>query len=83
MVSRNFKANPGLEAESVRVLGATSGQVDITAPDVNAAFQAEGLDPMRYGIVCYDQWDATDDAPAGDRYGVRYEELLAFIIAAL
>ena len=33
MVARNFKADPGLEAESVRVLGATSGQVDITAPD--------------------------------------------------
>ena len=50
---------------------------------------------MRYGIVCYDQWDAqpeeldadsnvlTPARPAGNRYGVRYEELLAFIIAAL
>jgi hypothetical protein len=44
---------------------------------------------MRYGIVCYDQWDAELDddgneiTPAGDSYGVRYEELLAFIIAAL
>jgi hypothetical protein len=57
--------------------------VGVIAQDVIAAFQAEGLDPMRYGIVCYDQWDATDNAPAGDRYGVRYEELLAFIIAAL
>jgi len=57
--------------------------VGVIAQEVIAAFQAEGLDPMRYGIVCYDSWDATDDSPAGDRYGVRYEELLAFIIAAL
>ena len=57
--------------------------VGVIAQEVIAAFQAEGLDPMRYGIVCYDQWDDTDEAPAGDRYGVRYEELLAFVIAAL
>lgn len=57
--------------------------VGVIAQEVIAAFQAENLDPMRYGIVCYDQWDAENDRPAGDRYGVRYEELLAFIIAAL
>lgn len=57
--------------------------VGVIAQEVIAAFQAENLDPMRYGIICYDQWDAKDDRPAGDRYGVRYEELLAFIIAAL
>jgi hypothetical protein len=57
--------------------------VGVVTQEVIAAFQAEGLDPMRYGIVCYDQWDATDAEPAGDRYGIRYEELLAFIIAAL
>lgn len=69
--------------------------VGVIVQDVMAAFQAEGLDPMRYGIVCYDQWQETqavlsDDGtvisqavPAGDRYGVRYEELLAFVISAL
>ena len=69
--------------------------VGVIAQDVIAAFQAENLNPMRYGIVCYDQWDAqpeeldadsnvlTPARPAGNRYGVRYEELLAFIIAAL
>jgi hypothetical protein len=63
--------------------------VGVMTQEVIAAFQAEGLDPMRYGIVCYDQWDAELDdegneiTPAGDRYGIRYEELLAFIIAAL
>lgn len=63
--------------------------VGVIAQDVIAAFQADGLDPMKYGIVCYDQWDAECDEDgneiisAGDRYGIRYEELLAFIISAL
>jgi hypothetical protein len=60
-----------------------------------AAFRAEGLDPMRYAIVCYDEWEASDAVvdddgtvislavETGNRYGVRYEELLAFIISAL
>jgi hypothetical protein len=40
-------------------------------------------------VVCYEQWDAVLDEyggvikPAGNRYGVRYDELLAFIIAAV
>jgi hypothetical protein len=69
--------------------------VGVIAQEVIAAFQAEKLDPVRYGIVCYDQWDAqperldedgkvlTPARPAGNRYGIRYEQLLAFIIAAL
>ena len=82
----------------------------VIAQEVMVAFQAEGLDPMRYGIICYDQWpdefedvmedvtvvdengeQRTEQQPtgekrlvraAGNRYGVRYEELLAFIISA-
>lgn len=79
--------------------------VGVITQEVVAAFQAEGLDPMRYGIVCYDQWDEQEEIteevldedgqptgevvtvqryrPAGDRYGIRYEELLAFVLAAL
>lgn len=63
--------------------------VGVIAQEVVAAFQAEGLDPMRYAILCYDEWGAEFDGDgnevrlAGNRYGVRYEELLAFIIAAL
>jgi hypothetical protein len=62
--------------------------VGVIAQEVIAAFQAEGLDPMRYAIVCYDEWDAEIGADgneirsAGSRYGIRYEELLAFIISA-
>jgi hypothetical protein len=69
--------------------------VGVIAQEVMAAFQAEGLDPMRYGIVCYDEWDAEAEElgvdgnvmkparEAGTRYGIRYEELLAFIISVL
>lgn len=86
--------------------------VGVIAQEVIAAFQAEGLDPFRYGIVCHDEWedqyeDVYEDLPvldsdgkptgkttltvvgkkisipAGSSYGVRYEQLLAFIISAL
>jgi hypothetical protein len=69
--------------------------VGVMAQEVIAAFEAEELDPMRYGIVCYDEWEATpaeidedgnitrEAQPAGNAYGIRYEELFAFIIAAL
>lgn len=65
------------------------------AQEVIAAFRSEGLDPMQYGIVCYDEWDEepaefdddgqkiTNGFPAGDRYGVRYDEMLAFMISAM
>lgn len=57
--------------------------IGVIAQEVGDAFRAEGLDPNRYGIFCYDEWEATANAPAGSSYGVRYVELLAFIIAAL
>ena len=86
--------------------------VGVIAQEVMAAFEAEGLDPLRYGIICYDEWedqyeDVYEDQPvldregnptgkttltvigkeisipAGSSYGVRYEQLLAFIISSL
>lgn len=63
--------------------------VGVIAQEVVAAFTAEGLDATRYGLLCYDEWDAESDEDgneirqAGNRYGVRYEELLSFIIAAI
>lgn len=41
--------------------------------------QEHGLDPFGYGFVCYDQWEAEETIAAGDRYGFRMDELLAFI----
>jgi Pectate lyase superfamily protein/Chaperone of endosialidase len=84
-----FKDAVQIKGDAARI------HVGVIAQDVKAAFEAEGLDPMRYGIVCHDDWDAEPEVKdedgnvifsareAGDRYGVRYEELLAFIIGAL
>ena len=48
-----------------------------------------------YGLFCYDEWGEQPEVldedgnvqqefvAAGNRYGVRYDQLLAFIIAAL
>ena len=51
--------------------------VGVVAQDVQAAFSAEGLDANRYGIFCSDEVNGTTVL------GVRYEELLAFVIAAM
>jgi hypothetical protein len=64
--------------------------VGVTAQQVIAIMATHGLDAMKYGFVCYDQWDSSEEVTlqgetralaAGDRYGVRYDELLAFIAA--
>jgi hypothetical protein len=51
--------------------------VGVIAQDVQAAFAAEGLDANKYGLFCSDDVDGTTVL------GVRYDELLAFVIAAL
>ena len=88
---RKFRFKDAVQAKG----DAARIHVGVIAQDVIAAFQAEGLDATRYGIVCYDEWEELpeerDEAgnvvqeyrPAGNRYGVRYEELLAFIIGAM
>lgn len=59
--------------------------------------EENNLKPMEYGFICYDKWDATEAVimdhedgsteviqpatEAGDRYGFRMDELLAFIAA--
>jgi len=61
--------------------------VGVIAQDVHAAFAAEGLDASKYGLFCSDTWHETnEDSPGAvevTRLGVRYEELLAFLIAAM
>lgn len=69
--------------------------IGVIAQEVEDAFAAEGLNAFDYGILCHDTWDAEPEVKdedgnvisaghaAGDRYAVRYEQLLAFIIAAI
>lgn len=88
---RAFKFNDAVQEKT----DAARWHFGVIAQDVKNAFEAEGLDGFSYGLLCYDRWEASselldDDGgvvefarEAGDRYGVRYDELLAFIIAAL
>lgn len=103
---KTFKFNDAVEAkgDGARI------HVGVMAQEVEAAFKAEGLDPYKYALFCFDSWndkfediyeeqqveneDGTVDtvsvktgerqvAKAGDRFGIRYDQLLAFVIAAL
>lgn len=69
------------------------------AQEVGAAFEKQGLDPHRYGLFCLDEWEATEEKwgenpegeavlieparEAGERYGIRYDELAAFVFGAI
>jgi hypothetical protein len=55
----------------------------VIAQRVKEAFESEGLDAFAYGVLCYDEWGATDTTAAGNRYGIRYEEALALECAYL
>ena len=64
--------------DAVAAKGASARKhVGIMAQDVQAAFEAEGLDATEYGLFCADTVDGVVTL------GVRYEELLAFVIAAI
>jgi len=54
----------------------------IIAQDLQDAFTAESLDATKYAMFCSDTW-TNDDGSEQTRLGVRYSELLAFIISAI
>jgi hypothetical protein len=65
----------------------------VMAQEVKEAFESEGLKAEDYGLFCYDEWEKIEEIKdkdgnvltygreAGNTYGVRYEELFAFILA--
>jgi hypothetical protein len=61
----------------------------VIAQEVVDAFSSEGLDAYNYAMLCYDEWEEEVDADgnitveAGNRYGIRYDQLLAFVISTL
>jgi hypothetical protein len=55
----------------------------IIAQDLQDAFTAEGLDAGRYGMFIHSTWTDEETGEERSRMGVRYSELLAFIIAAI
>lgn len=61
----------------------------VVAQQVKQIFENHNLDPMAYGLLCYEEWDAvpedrdeetgeiiTPAREAGNRYGVRYQECM-------
>ena len=56
--------------------------IGIMAQDLQQAFTDEGLDASRYGLFTSDTWE-NEDGTEETRLGVRYNELLAFIISAI
>ena len=55
----------------------------IIAQDLQAAFEAEGLDAGDYGMFISTTWTDEETNEEKTRVGVRYSELLAFILAAI
>jgi len=55
----------------------------IIAQDLQAAFEAEGLDAGDYAMFIHSTWTDEETGEERSRMGVRYSELLAFIIAAI
>jgi len=55
----------------------------IIAQDLQAAFEAEGLDAGRYAMFISSTWTDEETGEEKTRLGVRYSELLAFIISAI
>lgn len=76
---RQFKFN---DAVAIKGDGAR-WHFGVIAQKVKEAFESEGLDAFAYGLLCYDEWPQNGDNPAGNRYGVRYEEALALECAYL
>lgn len=54
----------------------------IGAQTVGEILTRHGLDPDKYAFFCYDEWN-NENGDSGNRYGIRYEELLCFIISAI
>jgi hypothetical protein len=55
----------------------------IIAQDLQDAFTAEGLDAGRYAMFISSTWTDEETGEERTRMGVRYSELLAFIISAI
>ena len=81
--------------DAVRLKGTDTARwhFGVIAQQVRDAFSARGLDGTRYGLLCYDEWDASDAVfdedgnvvqeavEAGNRWGIRSDQCL-FLEAA-
>lgn len=67
-----------------RFVGGARWHAGLVAQAVHAAFTDAGLDAFEIGLCCRDAWPAEHDpvtgaeiSPAGDRWGLRYDECFA------
>jgi hypothetical protein len=92
---KSYKFNDSVEqkGDGARI------HIGVIAQEVKAAFEANSLDASRYAMFCSDTWYEVDgkakqedgdfytketpNAVEVTRLGIRYEELLAFVISAL
>ena len=82
---RKFQWNEALESkgDEARI------HYGVNAQQVRDIFSNHGLDAHKYGLFTYDEWEEEVDEDgnviieAGNRYGIRYSELLCFIIGAI
>lgn len=89
---RKFKFN-----DSITEKGKDNARIHFgaSAQTVKTIFEKYGLNGFDYAILCYDEWEEQEEIkdeednilqdyrPAGNRYGLRYEELLCFIIGSI
>lgn len=75
---RKFKWNSAVEKKGSEA----RYHFGVIAQDVQSAFEAEGLDAGDYGVFVSSTWE-DEDGVEQTRLGVRYTELLAFIIGGL
>jgi hypothetical protein len=90
----NFKQFKFADAVAAKG-GAARWHFGVIAQQVKDAFESEGLDAFAYGLLCYDEWPEQAEVlgedgsveqeyrAAGNRYGVRYDELLCLKMASL
>jgi hypothetical protein len=72
--------------------------IGVIAQEVQSAFEAQGLDSSKYAMFCSDTWYEVDGKPKNNdgfytkdtpnaievtRLGIRYDELLAFVISTM
>ena len=65
--------------DAVEAKGADKARLHLglVAQRVKAVFEARGLDACAYGILCHEEYPATDEEPAVDIWMVRYTEAQA------
>ena len=72
-----FKSAVAAKGDNARI------HFGVIAQSVETAFKNEGLDPEKYALFCKDTWTDETTGKEVTRLGIRYNELLAFVISVL